>query len=398
MAYENKTMALALSGGGYRATLFALGSLWRLNELGLLKKLDRITSVSGGSIVLGYLALHWNKLTFDQNDVATNFKELIVDPLQRFCAKELDIFAAIWGWLSPWESAGEKVVKIYNKRLFGDAMLQDIAHGEGVPEFIFYATNYATGSSVRLTYNELYDYKIGKASNHTISLAQAIASSSAFPPLFSPLIFQSKDWQWQKTKYASLYDKQPLRDRVLLADGGLYDNLGIEAIWKTTNQSDGKDSYDLVLVCDAGAPMEIGFDSEGSSIFSKIIQKLGLKRNFVSQLARMSDIMISQQRALRKRELIANYIKRVYGGTYWGIATEISNYSADQKLADDTMITETLEKIPTRMTDFSAQRQAHLINWGYALSDAALRSYVDKNLASSNKLPLDAYPLDQEKL
>ena len=46
-------IALCLSGGGYRAMLFHLGTLWRLNELGYLPKLDRVSSVSGGSIQLG---------------------------------------------------------------------------------------------------------------------------------------------------------------------------------------------------------------------------------------------------------------------------------------------------------------------------------------------------------
>ena len=46
-------IGLALSGGGYRAMLFNLGSLWRLNELGWLRKIDMITSVSGGSILNG---------------------------------------------------------------------------------------------------------------------------------------------------------------------------------------------------------------------------------------------------------------------------------------------------------------------------------------------------------
>ena len=46
-------MALCLSGGGYRAMLFHVGALWRLNELGLLPRLDRVSSVSGGSITAG---------------------------------------------------------------------------------------------------------------------------------------------------------------------------------------------------------------------------------------------------------------------------------------------------------------------------------------------------------
>ncbi len=56
MAIDQKTMGLALSGGGYRATLFGLGSLWRLNDAGLPGSIDRSTGVSGGAILLGVLA------------------------------------------------------------------------------------------------------------------------------------------------------------------------------------------------------------------------------------------------------------------------------------------------------------------------------------------------------
>src|SRR5262249_61574641 len=46
-------MALCLSGGGYRAMIFHVGVLWRLNEAGLLGSLKRVSSVSGGSITAG---------------------------------------------------------------------------------------------------------------------------------------------------------------------------------------------------------------------------------------------------------------------------------------------------------------------------------------------------------
>src|SRR5437773_6354039 len=48
--------ALCLSGGGYRATLFHLGALTRLNELGVLGQIDTFCSVSGGSIASALLA------------------------------------------------------------------------------------------------------------------------------------------------------------------------------------------------------------------------------------------------------------------------------------------------------------------------------------------------------
>lgn len=84
-------VGLALSGGGFRATLFHLGTLWRLNELGWLPKLTRITSVSGGSIAAGVLGHRWKRLTFDPQGVATNFETLITEPLRSFCQRNIDV-------------------------------------------------------------------------------------------------------------------------------------------------------------------------------------------------------------------------------------------------------------------------------------------------------------------
>src|SRR5215213_5123894 len=74
-------IALCLSGGGYRAMLFHVGSLWRLNELGYLPKLDRISSVSGGSITSAFLGLRWNSLGF-QNDVSPLFEQNVAEPIR----------------------------------------------------------------------------------------------------------------------------------------------------------------------------------------------------------------------------------------------------------------------------------------------------------------------------
>src|SRR5260370_41880673 len=52
-------IGLCLSGGGFRAMLFHLGSLIRLNEVGLLPATDRISSVSGGSLAAGIPAAGW---------------------------------------------------------------------------------------------------------------------------------------------------------------------------------------------------------------------------------------------------------------------------------------------------------------------------------------------------
>src|SRR5215467_11534908 len=88
--------ALCLSGGGYRAMLFHVGALWRLNEIGLLPKLNRISSVSGGSITAAVLALKWKQAPLKfENDIATNFIEEIVDPIMSLAEHTIDIPAVL---------------------------------------------------------------------------------------------------------------------------------------------------------------------------------------------------------------------------------------------------------------------------------------------------------------
>src|SRR5712692_10226107 len=135
-------IGLALSGGGFRATLFHIGSLWRLNELGYLPKLSRISSVSGGSITAGVLALRWKEFTF-QNDIATNLFEKVVEPLQKFCERDIDTRAIGEGAFLPWKSISDSVREEYEKHLLGKATLQDLQNN---PLFVFNTTNFQTGN------------------------------------------------------------------------------------------------------------------------------------------------------------------------------------------------------------------------------------------------------------
>src|SRR5262245_6750687 len=92
-------IALALSGGGYRAMVFHLGALLRLNEVGLLEKLARVSSVSGGSITAGALAMSWKELSF--NDGMANNLQIVVDRMRALAATTIDAGAVIGGILLP---------------------------------------------------------------------------------------------------------------------------------------------------------------------------------------------------------------------------------------------------------------------------------------------------------
>lgn len=114
---------LALSGGGFRAALFHLGSLWRLNELGWLRHLAEVTSVSGGSITAAYLGLHWQDLQFNDNGIAFNFVEEIVPPVRNLCSQTIDFGPVLAGIIDPFFRPIEHVAASYRKALFGNNTL-----------------------------------------------------------------------------------------------------------------------------------------------------------------------------------------------------------------------------------------------------------------------------------
>lgn len=361
---DGKTLGIALSGGGYRATLFGLGSLWRLNDAGLLGRLDRITSVSGGSILAGILALAWSKLRFD-HDRADNFVALVAQPVQKFCSKTIDVRAGLAGLLTPGKSAGDYLIQCYAKTLFGKTRISDlpIADGKNNPRFIFYATNMQTGRSFRFRQDMMADYLLGICRDPDVPLATAVAASSAFPPIFSPIILHTHPTDW--VEGAPIAEREALQKRIVLADGGIYDNMGLESV-------------DIVLVSDAGAPFDI--ETEPHS-------------DYLHQLGRVRDILIDQTRALRKRWLITEFESGRKRGAYWGVSTRIADYGALPKMARDTPLSSDLKQAPTRLSGFSPELQGHLINWGYALCDTALRARAALKIPMATEWPIPSYPL-----
>ena len=81
--------------------LFHLGALWRLNDAGLLRGLVRVSSVSGGSITAGVLGLAWNRLQFNDGNISTNLKELLIDPIRHLADDTIDQGSIIKGILLP---------------------------------------------------------------------------------------------------------------------------------------------------------------------------------------------------------------------------------------------------------------------------------------------------------
>jgi NTE family protein len=142
----------------------------------------------------------------------------------------------------------------------------------------------------------------------------------------------------------------------MLTDGGVYDNLGLETVWKR---------YDTVLVSDAGGQMQPEPEPE---------------TDWVRHSVRVLDLIDNQVRSLRKRQLIDSYRQGNRKGTYWGIRTDIANYQLADPLPCPHERTLRLAEVPTRLKRLPTRLQEQLINWGYAVCDAALRKHVDSSL------------------
>jgi NTE family protein len=341
-----ETIGLALSGGGFRATLFHVGTLLRLNELGVLGKVDRISSISGGSITSGVLAQAWGNLAF-HDGCADNLQGLVVDPLRQFCRLDVDAPAIGSGLLLPRTRVSDRVEETYRTHLFRGS-LQDLADA---PHFIFGSTNLQTGRSFRFSKSYMGDYRIGLVRNPQVPLARVVAASSAFPPFLSPVVIDNPG-QFEAVPGADLCGKPEYTRRLYLSDGGVYDNLGLETVWNRCR---------TVLVSDAGAPFSVG-DS--------------VDTDWVRQSLRALDVATDQARGLRKRALIDDFRRVERKGAYWGITTSIRAYGLDDALTCDDQVVTPLAAMRTRLNCFDDREQEQLINWGYALCDAAIRKHA----------------------
>lgn len=348
-------IALCLSGGGYRAMLFHAGVLVRLNEIGYLPRLRRISSVSGGSITAALLGLRWRDLEFDRGGVAGDFVRKIVTPIYNFAGHTIDRFAILSGLATPFVSISDQVAKAYEHHLFGKATLQDLPddkHG-AAPRFVINATNVQTGALWRFSRPYMGDYRVGLTKAPAISLAAAVAASSAFPPILSPAQIDLSQCAFEPDPKADL-QKSPYTDKAVLSDGGVYDNLGLETAWKRCR---------TLLVSDGGGKMQ---------------PEPAPHIDWARHALRVNDIIDNQVRSLRKRQLIAALeAKSPRTGAYWGIRTDLSDYPRPGLLSCPHPSTLSLASTPTRLKALDPSHRHRLMNWGYAVCAAAIESYLD---------------------
>jgi NTE family protein len=340
-------IALSLSGGGYRAMLFHLGSLWRLNQCGYLPQLKRISSVSGGSITAGALAVGWPRLQFDGRGVAANFGE-VVDTIRTVASTTIDVGSILGGLFLP-GSISDRVIDRLDGMVFKGATLQDLPDA---PYFVFNATNVQSGALWRFTKRFMRDWRVGEVKSPTVKLAVAVTASAAFPPVLSPLRLKLDPNSFTPNSGDDL-QREPYTREVFLTDGGVYDNLGLETVWK---------NFRTIFTSDGGGKMAP--DPTPAA-------------NWGGHSKRVLEMLDHQVRNLRKRQVVGSLAAQERLGAYWGIRTNILDYKLADPLPCPHDKTMALAEVATRLAALEADVQERLINWGYAVTDAGIRRHVN---------------------
>ena len=288
---------LALSGGGFRASLFHIGVLARLAEMDLLRHVEVISCVSGGSIVGAYYYLELQKLLEKTPEPAHKDYIQLVQQAERNFLKGVQKNIRLRMLLGPasnlrlvlrQSSTTHRLGQLYEKKLF--SLVQDDKGGKHrytnqlrvsiagdadfnpkydnwkrrakVPILLLNATSLntchswqftattmgeppATGPDTRIDANERLRrlwYEEAPEKFREFRLGHAVAASACVPGLFDPLAL------------ARLYDDRVVR----LVDGGVFDNQGVASL--------REQDCTLLLVSDASGQTGVEENPKASNL------------------------------------------------------------------------------------------------------------------------------------
>jgi predicted acylesterase/phospholipase RssA len=240
-------LAVSMSGGGYRAAAFHLGTLRFLNQVDLLKDVVGLSTVSGGTIC----GMAWVTSALDGKPFSEFYTEF-----SSYLRQTNVIEQALEGLTGnrdhgshAWASLIRSASDVYARpNLFGDRRFAEVLGSDALQldEAIFNSTEFHTGLDFRFrrSSNERallgnVNYRLPKEVAQHIRLADIVAASSCFPGGFEPLVFpQQFHWPASYPLDAALNDLgTDFKGGLPLMDGGIYDNQGIESLLLAFNET-----------------------------------------------------------------------------------------------------------------------------------------------------------------
>jgi NTE family protein len=214
------------------------------------------------------------------------------------------------------------------------------------------------------------DYVFGYSEKPDLNLTDALAASAAFPGLIGPLVLGTRAHSWVGYKAGSTNEVEPIEPafkKVHLWDGGVYDNLGVEALY---DQGGGyREGVDFLIVSDAsGKP------------------KLQKYKPIFQPAHRLVSIAMDQVRSLRARSVVGHLREDISSGRYLqidnscsyilgqaGLDTEIDRHCKDYLSEDEVKLAAGMDTTIRRLTGTEFER---LFRHGFEVTDLTLHAYA----------------------
>lgn len=351
---SRKGTALCLSGGGFRAALFHLGALTRLNELGMLGSIDTVSSVSGGSILAAHLAEgvpNWPA----PGEVVADWQQGVVEPVLRFVSQDVRTGPLARRWLRPWNIGRTSVqAAALEQEYFSAITKRRLVDLPERPRYIFCSSDMVFGSLFQFERTQVCGAEVGRSQTpDSWTVARAVAASSCFPPMFAPIRLRLADGDFTGGVQDERVDNLQADLRTFeVSDGGICDNMGVDAVWQ---------DHRALLVSDGGAPFKASSD-----------------RGVMWRLSRYGDVKGDQGLRVRKRWLLSNFLLGEMEGLYWGISSVVAHYPVvgEPPIGYSAgLVEQTIEGIRTDLDVFSDAECSVLRNHGYTLANAAMSAH-----------------------
>lgn len=366
-------IGLTLSGGGVRAAVFHLGVLRRLAVQGLLESVAAISTVSGGSLVMASVMSHagmnWPSSATFATDVFPELRRIMT-------SRDLFSFSAIgWRGLAKFNvdlltHRAQVLAELLEQQWGVSGRVADLPDD---PSWFINTTCVETGKNWRFSKREMGDWQFGRHFSPSISLAHAAAASAAVPYAIGALRLEIPPQGWWETEPATrapTKPKIPTANAVHLWDGGAYENLGLEPIYKIGRPLQGCE----FLVCsDASGPLP---PPGGSPVVALLKGHLSSPRLF--------DVTSDQVRSLRSRILVADIAAGKVNGVLLRMGNSVRNVDIKSNRARPAGFYDAFQtdeqaasalKYPTDLKALSVAQFDALARHGFEVADATMTTH-----------------------
>jgi NTE family protein len=302
-------IGLALSGGGSRAMAFHLGCLRALDDLGVLPQIHVLSTISGGSVIGAYYAYTPQK---NFAEFEAGIRQFLRRGFQREIVSELlkpwnlirclgsAAATTVGGTLSRLNGSEPKILRYPSRSdLFHKVLARDGFSGLRLSsprrhdlEVVIGACELRTGTAFRFSNSASGSWRHGALVEPDLEVAFAVAASAAYP-----LLLPAFDRRWKFRKGGSTNEV-----RVLLTDGGVYDNLGVAVLEPGRDDAYSLHSYtcDHLIVCSAG-------QGQASGALLPIAFLDRVRRSFGVVHRRVQDTAMQRLHALKESRLIKGF-------------------------------------------------------------------------------------------